>query len=64
MPKLFYLKKNQFCISTHFSSIWLIDKILSGATILRQSGLGVMAMKGYSTLPKAPAIVEPHHEIL
>ena len=26
--------------------------------------LGVMAMKGYSTLPKASALAEPHHQIV
>ena len=25
--------------------------------------LGVIAMKGYSTFPKAPALLEPHHQI-
>ena len=26
--------------------------------------LGTMAMKGYSTLPKAPALLEPYHQIV
>ena len=26
--------------------------------------LGAMAMKGYTAFPKAPAILEPHHEIV
>ena len=26
--------------------------------------LGAMAMKEYSTFPKAPALLEPHHEIV
>ena len=26
--------------------------------------LGVMAMKGYSTFPKASALLEPHHQIV
>ena len=25
--------------------------------------LGAMAMKGYSAFPKAPALLEPHHQI-
>ena len=25
--------------------------------------LGAMAMKGYSTFPKAPTLLEPHHQI-
>ena len=51
----------QFSISTQFSSIWPIDRTLSGATIPDQ---GEMAMKVYSTLPKAPALLEPHHQIV
>ena len=27
-------------------------------------GLGVMLMKGYSAFPKAPALLEPHHQIV
>ena len=26
--------------------------------------LGVMAMKGYPVSPKAPALLEPHHQIV
>ena len=26
--------------------------------------LGVMAIKGYSAFPKAPALLEPHHQIV
>ena len=26
--------------------------------------LGAMAIKGYSTFPKAPALLEPHHQIV
>ena len=26
--------------------------------------LGAMAMKGYSTFPKAPVSLEPHHQIV
>ncbi len=26
--------------------------------------LGAMAIKGYSALPKAPALLEPHHQIV
>ena len=25
---------------------------------------GAMAMKGYSAFPKAPALLEPHHQIV
>ena len=26
--------------------------------------MGVMAMKGYSAFPKAPVLLEPHHQIV
>ena len=50
----------QFSISTQFSSIWPIDKTLSGTRV----NMGVMTMKGYSTFPKATALLEPHHPIV
>ena len=37
---------------------------LSGATTPGQSRPGAMAMKGYSAFPKAPALLEPHHQIV
>ena len=30
----------------------------------RMVDLGVMAKKGYSAFPKAPALLEPHHQIV
>ena len=51
----------QFSISIQFSSIWPIDKTLSGAMTPGQSG--AMAMKGYSA-SKALALLEPHHQIV
>ena len=54
----------QFSISMQFSSIWPIDRTLSGATTPGQSGLGVMSVKRYSAFPKAPALLEPHHQIV
>ena len=54
----------QFCISTQFSSIWPIDRTLSGATTLGQSGPGAMAIKGYSASLKAPELLEPHPQIV
>ena len=47
----------QFSISTQFSSIWLIDQVLP---LQARVDLGVMAIKGYSAFPKAPALLEPH----
>ena len=54
----------QFSISTLFSSIWLIDRTLSDATTLGQSGPGSYGDKGYSTFPKTPALQDPHHQIV
>ena len=53
----------QFSISTLFSSIWPIDRTLSGATTQDQSGPGSNGNEGYSVFPKAPALLEPHHQI-
>ena len=52
----------QFSISTHFNSICSIDRILSGATIPGKNRPGAMAEKGYSAFPKAPTLMEPHHQ--
>ena len=32
--------------------------------LLARLDLGAMAMKGYSAFPKAPALLEPHHQIV
>ena len=42
-------------------SIWPIDRTLSGATTPTWVDLGAMAMKGYSTFPKAKTLPEPRH---
>ena len=49
----------QFRISMQFSSIWPIDRNLSEARV----DLGVMAMNGCTTFPKAPILLEPHNQI-
>ena len=54
----------QFSISTQFSSIWPIDRTLSGATTPGQSEPGVMAINEYSAFPIVPALREPHHQIV
>ena len=51
-----------FSISMQFSSIWSIDRTLSGATTSGQSG--VMVTKRCSAFPKAPALLRPHHQII
>ena len=54
----------QFSKSTQFSSIWPIDRTLSGATSPSQRGPGRMPMKGCSVFPKAQVLLEPHHQIV
>ena len=46
------------------SSILSIDITISGATTTVRVDLGVMAMKGYYALPHAPALLEPHDQIV
>ena len=45
----------QFSISRQFSFIWSIQARVD---------LEAMALKGYSSFPKAPALLEPHHLIV
>ena len=45
----------------HFGFIGPIDWTLSGVTT---PDLGVMAMKGCSAFPKAPALLKPHQQIV
>ena len=54
----------QFSISMQFISIWPIDRTLSMLPLPARVDLGVMAMKGYSAFPKAPALLELHHQIV
>ena len=54
----------QFSISTHFSCIWLTDRILSGATTLGQNGLGSDGNKMVPSIHKAPSLLELHHQIV
>ena len=63
MSKTVPFQTIQFSI-IQFSSIWPIDRTLSGTTPLSQSGLGAMAMKRYSAFPKALAFLEIYHEIV
>ena len=51
MPKQFYFKQFRLA-QVEFSSIWPIDRTLSGVTTLGQIG-EVMAMKGYSKATKS-----------
>ena len=64
MSKTILFQTIHFSISAQFSSIWTIDKTLSGATTLGQSGPESEGNKGYSTFPKALALLEPQHKII
>ena len=46
----------QFSISTQFSSIWLIDRTLSGVTTLGQSWPGSDGNKGVFHIPQSSSI--------
>ena len=61
MTKTVLFQAIQFYISTQFCSIWSTD-----GTLPRQArvDLGAMAMEGYSAFPKAPALLEPYHQIV
>ena len=54
MSKQFYFE--QFSLASVHRLV-LFDSYISDAT-----NLGVMAMKGYSTLPKAPVLLDSHHQ--
>ena len=46
----------QFSISTHFSSIWPVDRTLSGATTPSQSGAGSDGNEGVLRIPQSSSI--------
>ena len=48
----------QFSISTQFSSIWLIDRALSGAV----TGPGSNGNEVVLAFPNAPVLLEPHNQ--
>ena len=58
--KQFFLKQ----FRKHFSSIWPIDKTLSGASTLGQRWAESYGLKEYSVFPKVPALLEPPHQIV
>ena len=51
MSKTVLCQAIHFIISTKFSSIWLIDRTLSGATTLAQSGPGSDSNEGVYHIP-------------
>ena len=46
------------------SSIWPIDRTLSSATTPDKSEPGSDGNEGVLHIPKAPALLEPHYEIV
>ena len=56
MSKTVLFKIIQFSISTHFSSIWPIDRTLSGATTPGQSGPGSDGNEGVLRIPQNSSI--------
>ena len=46
------------------SSIWSIDRTLSGATTLGQSGPGSDDNEGLFHIPQISSIMELHHQIV
>ena len=64
MLKTVLFQTIKFNISTQFSSILPIDRTLSGATTLSHSGCRSNGNEGYSAFPKAPALLNPHHQIV
>ena len=46
------------------SSIWAIDRTQSGATTPSQSEPGSDGNEGVLHIPKAPALLEPHQQIV
>ena len=64
MAKTFLFQAIQFSLSIQFSSILPIDRTLSGATAPGQSEPGSNGNEEYFTFPKAPALLEPRHQIV
>ena len=56
MPNLVLFQTIQFSISVQFSCIWPIDRSLSGATILGQSGPGSDGNEGVLHIPQGFSI--------
>ena len=46
------------------SSIWAIDKNPQVLPLMVRGDLGEMEIKEYSAFPKAPALLEPLHQIV
>ena len=66
MSKTFLFQTIQLSVSTHFSSIWPIDRTYQVLLLLLRGTvcLGAMAIKRYSAFPQSPALLKPHHQIV
>ena len=58
------ISNNSVSVRILFSSIWLIDKTRSGAITTDHSGPGRHGNERVLRIPKAPALLKPHHQIL
>ena len=56
MSKTVLFQTIQFCLSTQFSSIQPINRTISGATILGQSGPGSDSNEGVLRIPQSSSI--------
>ena len=63
MPKKYSLTSNSVLHNYTVSSIWLIDRPPLMRAVWARVDLGTMPMNGYSAFPKAPALLEPRHQI-
>ena len=64
MSKTVLFQAIHFSISTQFSLIWPIDRTLIGATTPGYNGPGSDGNEEVLHIPKAPALLEPYHQIL
>ena len=62
--KIVLFQTIQLSISTQFSSIWTLNRTLSGATTPDQSGSGNHGYKGYSKFPKDLELLKLHYKIV
>ena len=58
MSKQFFFKQFSLALVHNFSSIWLIDRTLSGATTPGQSGPGSDGNEGVLHIPQSSSITE------
>ena len=64
MSKTFLFQAIQLSQKVLIQTIQFSISLLSGATISSQSGPGSNGNESVLRFPKAPAILEPHHQIV